>query len=118
MTELVARLDRQLSRKGETVTVKRRIGTGQTTFVTLTARARISGYQGQEVTLGIELTDSKFILSPTPFGVSSSWPGAAGGPAYPRRGDWIVSRGVDRHIEQALPIVVGGIVVRIEGRVR
>jgi hypothetical protein len=117
MASLVARLDRQLARKGETVTLRRRIGTTDS-FATLTTRLRISGYAGDEIAAGIELRDSKFIMSPSAFDAAPTWAGAAGGPLYPKRGDFIVSQGVQRHVEQCLPVMVGDVVVRIEGRIR
>lgn len=117
MSSLVARLDRQLAAMGETVTVRRRVGTGETTFADISARARLSGYRGVEAQGDIELRDSKFIMSPSAFDASSTWPGAAGGSPYPKRGDFIVSQGVDRHIERCIAVTVGD-VVRIEGRIR
>lgn len=115
---IIDRLDRQLSRKGETVTVKRRIGTGLNTFDTTSARVRITGYTGSEVQGAVQVTDSKFVMSPTSFNGNPTWQAAAGGLQYPQIGDFIDTQGRTRRVEQVERVVVGDIVVRIEGRIR
>lgn len=118
MNRLIAELDRQLAKKGESVTVKRRIGTGIDTFAEIGARVRITGYTGSEVQGAVQVTDSKFVMSPTSFNGTPTWQAAAGGLKYPGIGDFILTQGRVRRIEQAERVVVGDVVVRIEGRIR
>jgi hypothetical protein len=115
---LVARLDRQLATKGETVTLRRRIGTTNT-FVEVSVRARLTGFRAEELVGPVKQTDSMFIMSPTQINAASGrWPGAAGGSVYPRIGDFIRSAGgSDRRIEAVQPVRIGDVIVRYEGRV-
>lgn len=114
----ISRLDNSLLRKGEPVTVMRRIGESDDDFKSIGAQAKITGYQGDEIIGGVEITDSKFIISPSPFDADVDWFDGADGPLYPERGDFIVNQGRRRHIEQCIHIKIGVTVVRIEGRIR
>ncbi len=117
MDTLITTLDRHLASRGQNVTLRRRIGTGNT-FVDLTVRARLKGYRAENITGAVKVTDSEFVFSPTPIlAAGSAWPGAAGGERWPKIGDWLVVNGVSRSIAQTQPVVIGGAVVRIEGRV-
>lgn len=112
-------LDRALAKDGQTVTLRRRIGTGGT-FVELPVRTRMSGYKAENISgTGVAVTDSKFIISPSEinaaFGVT--WPGAAGGDRWPKIGDFLLVNGVQRRIAETQPVIVGDEAVRIEGRV-
>lgn len=122
MNSLIARLDRQLAKKGETVTVKRRIGNVVNSFATITARARLTGYAGTEVGGDVKVTDRRFVMSPTTFNSTPNWKATAEPPAgliYPVIGDFLVyGEGKQRMIEQVEHVKVGDVVVRIEGRVR
>lgn len=118
MNRLIAELDRQLAKKGESVTVKRRIGTGIDTFAEIGARVRITGYTGSEVQGAVQVTDSKFVMSPTSFNNAPTWQASAGGLQYPQIGDFIDTQGRTRRIEQVERVVVGDVVVRVEGRIR
>ena len=120
MSYLTDRLDRQLAKKGETITIKRRIGTSMTDFGTITARARLQGYTGAEIGGGIELRDSKFVISPSSFNAQPTWAtGATDTDRFPKRGDFLIdSHGQQRHIEQIERVTVGDEVVRLTGRVR
>ena len=117
MSALVAALDRHLVSHGQSVTLRRRIGTGST-FVDLTIRARVSGYGTADLSAGIKVTDSAFVASPTPIiTAGAAWPGAAGGTQWPVIGDWLIVNGRQRRIEQVQPVVIGDEVVRLEGRI-
>lgn len=120
--ERIARLDRQLAKKGETVIVRRRIGTAVNTFASISARARLTGYSGAEVGGDVRVTDRRFVMSPTAFTSAPNWKAAAeppAGPTFPRIGDFMVyGDGTQRMIEQVEHVKVGDAVVRIEGRVR
>lgn len=116
----IARLDASLLKHGQPIVVWRRIGTSTTSFATRDARARLSGYTGTEVQGAVQVQDSKFITSPSTFDALPGWKDAAGATRsrYPERGDFIISQGRQRHIEQVEHVMVGDVVVRIEGRVR
>lgn len=116
--DIIARMDRQLATKGQTVTVKRRVNGSEIEFSTISARVRITGYTGSEVQGAVQVTDSRFVMSPTSFNNSPAWMSPAGGLKYPKIGDIVVDQGRDRRIEQAERVMVGDVVVRIEGRIR
>ena len=113
----IARLDEALARRGQAVTLRRRIGAGST-FVDLPTRARVVGYASSEVVGAVRVTDSKFIMSPSQLVAAGvAWPGVSGGDQWPVIGDFLVARGAQRRIEQTQAIVIGDVVVRIEGRI-
>ncbi len=89
--ECITALNQQLAAKGETVTLRRRIGT-TSTFVEVAVRARLSGYRAEQLVGTVKQTDSSFVLSPTEIeAASATWPGAAGAARCPRSG---ISSGV------------------------
>lgn len=95
----------------------RRIGTSAT-FVSLPCRTRLTGYRAEELVGNMKQTDSSFVLSPTPMtAAGSAWPSAAGGGTSPAIGDLIISQGRQRKIEAVSPVVVGGEIVRFDGRI-
>lgn len=116
----IARLDASLLAHGETVTLRRRVGTGAT-FVEVTLKARLRGYQPDELVGGINQTMSAFVFSPTEIAAAitaNTWPGAAAGGNLPKIGDFIRSSGgSDRKIEAIQPARVGDAIVRYDGRV-
>ena len=117
MSDLVAALDRHLASQGQAATVKRRIGTGST-FVELAVRVRLSGYGTADLNSGVKITDSKFIMSPTPItAAGAAWPGAAGGTTDIKIGDFMLVEGRQRAIAQVDNIRIGDVLVRIEGRI-
>lgn len=114
---MIARLDASLLRRGQSATLRRRIGTGNT-FVEVGIRVRLSGYATTDLVAGIKVTDSKFIASPTPItAAGAAWPGAAGGGTDPKIGDFILAEGRQRKIEQVDNIRIGDAWVRCEGRI-
>ena len=117
MSALLAALDRHLASRGQSATVKRRIGTSST-FVELPVRVRLSGYGTADLSSGVKITDSKFIMSPTPIAAAgSAWPGAAGGGTDIKIGDFLLVEGRQRAIAQVDNIRVGDALVRVEGRI-
>lgn len=117
----IARLDSSLRKHGETITIRRRIGTSLTAFVEVTCRAKVAGYADEVLVQGVKQTASTFIISPTEINAAATagtWPGAAGGGAWPRVGDFLKqSIGSDRKIEATRPILAGNTVVRVEAKV-
>lgn len=115
---MIARLDTSLARRGQDAKLCRRVGAGLTTFVDVDLRVRLSGYATTDLTAGIKVTDSKFIASPTSItAAGAAWPGAAGGDAQPKIGDFLFVEGRHRAIAQVDNVIIGGVWVRIEGRV-
>lgn len=113
----IAGLDRSLKAAGQSATLRRRIGTGST-FVDLPIRVRLSGYATTDLVAGIKVTDSKFIMSPTPIAAAgTAWPGAAGGGTDVKIGDWLVAEGRQRSVVQVDNVRIGDALVRIEGRI-
>lgn len=113
----IARLDDALARRGQGATLKRRIGT-TAAYVDLPTRVRLTGYGTADLNGGVKVTDSKFIMSPTPIvAAGAAWPGAAGGGTDVKIGDFISAEGRLRRVEQVDNIRIGDALVRIEGRI-
>ena len=113
----IARLDASLAKRGQSATLRRRVGT-TANFVDVAIKVKLSGYATTDLVAGIKVTDSKFIASPTPItAAGSAWPGAAGGGADVRIGDFLFVESRQRAIVQVDNIRVGDVLVRIEGRI-
>jgi hypothetical protein len=109
-------LDADLAQFGETVTLKRRIGTG-VSFVSLTCRASVRVWMSRKgnepIGDGPAQIYNKVTFSPTDLN-PQVWPGAAGGSPYPAKGDFIVVKGVAKAIEACNPIMVNDTLVRLD----
>ena len=113
----IARLDASLAKHGQSATLRRRVGT-TANFVDVAIKVKLSGYATTDLVVGIKVTDSKFIMSPTPLtAAGAAWPGAAGGGADVKIGDFIVVEGRTRAVAQVDNIRSGDVLVRIEGRI-
>lgn len=113
------KLNQFLQKKGEDVILRRRVGTS-TVFVSLPCRALVRGYRPEQLS-GTNITqqDSEAILSPTPIlAAGAAWPGAAGGPVWPRTGDQLIVKGAQKTAQVAGAIAIDDEVVRIEMQVR
>lgn len=114
----IAQLDRDIARYGEDI-VLRRPG------IDLTVRAHVRTFRQEEITGGVMLGDLKVILSPTGLD-ASAWLAAAsaGTPPFdpdrrvPRRNEKAIVQGRLRNVENPMPFVIGGELVRIELVVR
>lgn len=117
MHPITKALDRHLASHGQSATLRRRVGTSAV-FVEVPLRAKLSGYATTDLVSGIKVTDSKFIISPTPFvSAGAAWPGAAGGGTDIKINDFILVEGRQRAIVQVDNIRVSDVLVRIEGRI-
>ena len=117
MSALIAALDRHLVSHGQGAKVRRRVGTSSV-FVDADVRVRLAGYATTDLVSGIKVTDSKFIMSPTPLlAAGAAWPGAAGGGMDVKIGDFLFVENRQRAIAQVDNIRVGDVLVRIEGRI-
>jgi hypothetical protein len=116
----IAALDRALAQDGETVLLRRRVGTSAV-FVEITLKARLDGYRAETLIGDIKQTFSGFVFSPTAINAAvaaGTWPGAAAGGTLPKVGDFLRSvGGVDRKIEAVQPVRVGDVIVRFNGQV-
>lgn len=117
---IIEALDRMLLTEGESIVLRRRIGTSAV-FVEVTCRAKVSGFDSNILIGGVAQTASSLIISPTAINAAvtaGTWPGAAGGPVWPRVGDFIrQTGGADRKIEATTPQRVGDVVTRIPAKV-
>lgn len=117
---IIEALDRMLVTQGESILLRRRIGTGST-FVEVACRAKVTGFDSSILIGGVAQTASSLIISPTAINsavIAGTWPGAAGGPVWPRVGDFIrQTGGADRKIEATTPQRVGDVVTRIPAKV-
>lgn len=118
---IIAALDRMLAKEGEVILLRRRVGTSQTYFVEVVCRGKVSGFDSSLLISGIAQTASTILLSPTAIQAAidgGTWPGAAGGPVWPRVGDFLrQSGGTDRKVEATLPQRIGDVVVRVPCKV-
>lgn len=119
----IATLDRMLTASGEEITLRR--GT-VAPFTDLAVRASVRHYDGQELTGGIVAGDAKVVISPTGLD-ATAWvnaAGAAGTPPFnpdrriPRVGDRAIIAGRNRRIEFSKPVLVDGVLVRVDLTVR
>ena len=117
MHPITKALDRHLASQGQAATLRRRIGS-TSTFVDVSVRVKLAGYGTADLSSTVKITDSKFIMSPTPIvAAGSAWPGAAGGGTDVKINDFIVAEGRTRTVSQVDNIRVGDVLVRIEGRI-
>lgn len=117
MNALVATLDRHLASHGQSAKVRRRVGASNV-FVDADVRLRLSGYATTDLVSGIKVTDSKFVMSPTPLlAAGAAWPGAAGGGTDVKINDWLLVEGRQRAVVQVDNVRIGDVLVRIEGRI-
>lgn len=122
----LARLNRDLKRKGERIKLRRYAGTNTQIFTEVELVAFVRGYSPQELAAGsgIQAVDSFVILSPTDL-FAAQWPGGQQpleppfnpDPHLPRKGDRAIIQGRTRIVEVASPIYDGDELVRIEMRV-
>lgn len=94
--------------------------TGSGTIVTATCRARVRSYRlrDEPFVRSSEQSQDELLVIMSPTGLArDGFPGGAGGPPYPRRGDILTVRGSQRRILDVDPITLGQTLVRIEMRV-
>lgn len=103
---------------GTDVVVQRPID--DTTNAEATCRARVRSYRLRDDPIAPSSDQGQdellLIMSPTGL-MRDGFPGDAGGPPYPQRGDFVVVRGLTRSVNDVDPIYLGNDLVRIEMRV-
>jgi hypothetical protein len=122
--EYIASLDRDLAGVGETITLRRVVGSKNQQYVDVDCVAKVVG-QGEKDLVGTLAQDELYcILSPTQIN-QRQWPGgqAATAGRDPRvpdksRGDLAKVRGAWRAVEWAEGIFPQGVLVRVNMRVK
>ena len=121
-------LDRALSIRGQDAALERPTGNNQA-WITVNVRCMVAGYQPHELTetpgSGIQVGDSKVILSPTQIN-EARWPGGfvlgsttQGDQRVPKPNiDRMIISGKTRSVISADPLYVDNILVRLEIQVR
>lgn len=121
--EAIADLDAALASEGEDVVLRRG---AQAPFTDLTVRAHVRHIRPDEVSGGIVAGDSMVTISPTGLD-QAAWMAAAGSVGAapfavdrrpPKVGDRIIVQGRLRRVEHAAPILMAGVLVRINMQVR
>lgn len=125
MSDLIDALDSALAEIGEDAILRRPYGSGNSQgFVSVTVRIKVDGLRDDQISAGIVQDELNFIMSPTQI-KDAQWPGGTipqlpplnQDPSVPRPGsDQMVSGGKVRQITYIDPVVVGGELVRINGR--
>lgn len=110
----ISSLDRMLRSRGEDIVLIRGRGAGAPR---VTCRAKVSGFQANELVGDIAQQDSLVIMSPTQI-EAAGWPGAEDEPSTPQKGDRVLIQGFEKIVQGATAIQAGGRAVRIEMRVR
>lgn len=125
MNRHVEALDRSLARSGEDIILRRTVGTTNQINIDVGCRAKVRGYQPQELVGSIIQGDSLVIISPTQI-ERAQWPGGRPikstpdltDPRVPRNSDAVIIAGRQRSVQAATPFYVDGELVRIEMQVR
>ena len=112
--QAIAQLDRKLAGIGEDIVLIR--GQGPTA-ARVTCRAKVSGFQNDELVGDLAQQDSLVIMSPTQI-VAAGWPGAGLGVSTPIKGDRLRIQGFAKIVIGAAAVQLAGRTVRIEIRVR
>lgn len=122
---LIGDLDDALRAVGEDIILRRVVGTAPNqTFIQVRCRAKVSALRDEQISAGITQTDLNFIMSPTQIN-EAQWPGGTveqaapfdQDPRIPRaQADEIICRGKARKITDVQAEIVGGELVRINGR--
>ena len=123
--QAITTLDRFLEANGETITLRRVVGSSTQTNVDVTVRAAVGGYQPKELVGSILQGDSRVIMSSSEI-TAASWPvGSAGYSAtypgdqrVPLKNDRVIVSNKTMMVIAANPISIHGELVRIELQVR
>lgn len=106
----ISALDRGLLVAGEPITLTRNAGPQQVPL-SVTCRARVTGYAGAQLVGEVHQGDSLVILSPTEMQARQwCWP--------PLKGDRVLAQGRTRTVVDAVPFCIDSELVRLELQVR
>lgn len=124
MNALLAQLDRRLARHGETIYLRRTVGTSNQSYVQCELLAVVRALTVEQLVGGITQQNYLIITSPTEI-IRQQWPGgkapaAAGAiiaptdPRMPITSDVVFVRGAQKAVQRVAPVFNGGECVRIE----
>lgn len=117
--DMIARLDRQLATKGQTIVLRRLSGTGPT-WSEVTLRGRIYGHGQNELMGSTKQTMQSFVLSPTLLNAAvaaGAWPPVPGEPLIRKNDELRGADGVSRRIESLSSEAPQDVIVRYDGQV-
>lgn len=123
MNALLAQLDRRLARRGETIYLRRTVGTANQSFVQCELKAIVRALTVEQLVGGIS-QQNFFLIVPTHI-IRQQWPGgklpaATGGiiapsdPRIPNANDVVFVRGAQKAIQRVAPVFDRGECIRIE----
>jgi hypothetical protein len=124
MNALLAQLDRRLARRGETIYLRRTVGTTNQSYVQCGLKAIVRTLTTEQLIGNITQTSFLLLTSPTDI-IKAQWPGgktpaATGGiispsdPRIPITSDFVYLRGAQKVVQRVAPVFDRGKCIRIE----
>jgi hypothetical protein len=124
MNALLAQLDRRLARRGETIWLRRTVGTTNQSYVQCEVPAIVKPLTVEQLIGAIAQQQFFLIISPTHI-LRAQWPGgktpaATGGiiapidPRIPVTTDSVIIRGATKAVQRVAPVFDRGACIRIE----
>jgi hypothetical protein len=124
MNALMALLDRRLARRGETIYLRRTVGTANQSYVQCELKAIVRALTVEQLIGNITQQNYFLIISPTGI-IKAQWPGgktpaATGGiiapsdPRIPLTSDVVYVRGSQKAVQRVAPVFDRGACIRIE----
>jgi hypothetical protein len=126
MNALLAQLDRRLARRGETIYLRRAVGTTNQSYVQCELKAIVRALTVEQLIGNITQQNFFLIVSPTGI-IKAQWPGGktlatppSGGiiapsdPRIPLTSDVVYLRGSQKAVQRVAPVFDRGECIRIE----
>lgn len=126
MNALLAQLDRRLARRGETIQLRRTVGTSNQSYVQCELPAIVRALTVEQLIGNITQQNFFLIISPTHI-IRQQWPGgktpgaaSSGGiiapsdPRIPNTTDSVYVRGMQKVVQRVAPVFDRGKCIRIE----
>ena len=124
MNALLAQLDRRLARRGETIYLRRTVGTVNQSYVQCELKAIVRALTVEQLVGAISQQNYFLIISPMGI-IKAQWPGgktpaAMGGiiapsdPRIPLTSDIVYLRGSQKAVQRVAPVFDRGECIRIE----
>ena len=124
MNALLAQLDRRLARRGETIYLRRSVGTANQSFVQCELKAFVRALTIEQLVGAIVQQQFFLITSPT-FIYRAQWPGGKPEPAkggiiepsdfrIPNTNDVVFVRGAQKAVQRVAPVFDRGECIRLE----
>ena len=125
MNALLAQLDRRLARRGETIYLRRSVGTVNQSYVQCELKAIVRALTVEQLIGNITQQNYFLIVSPTGI-IRAQWPGgrtlatspsgiiAPSDPRIPLTSDVVYLRGSQKAVQRVAPVFDRGECIRIE----